>query len=271
MAYWLVEEVMDHAPRHLTPAQRHLLAVLAELCRGNDRQVDESLEYIAWRYGTSPKGVRQVLAKLAEAGVDVRVPIGVDKLDRPVYAVRGRVPRFRLPRFPAPAGCPCRRCKAVDNPVDNPVDNSTEGASNEAPSDSKGPKTRSLGASNQAPKPPEGASNEAPSRYLSSDPVSSLPRNARDLASKVGATEEEMRTLIEQAKKAGARSPVAWLRTLHDNGDLTDRLAALRGRPPIELRPTWCGQCDERTRRLEDVDGRDAGRCPDCHPLRKVS
>ena len=240
MAYWLVEEVMDHAPRHLTPAQRHLLAVLAELCRGNERVIEESLEYIAWRYGTSPKGVRQVLAKLAEAGVDVRVPIGVDKLDRPVYAVRGRVPRFRLPRFPAPAGCPCRRCKAVDNPVDNPVDNSTEGAS-----------------------------NEAPSRYLSSDPVSSLPRNARDLASKVGATEEEMRTLIEQAKKAGARSPVAWLRTLHDNGDLTDRLAALRGRPPIELRPTWCGQCDERTRRLEDPDGRDLGRCPNCHPLRR--
>lgn len=266
MAYWLVEEVMDHAPRHLTPAQRHLLAVLAELCRGNDRQIDESLEYIAWRYGTSPKGVRQVLAKLAEAGVDVRVSIGVDKLDRPVYAVRGRVPRFRLPRFPAPAGCPCRRCKAVDNPVDN----STEGASNEAPSGNKGPETRSLGASNQAPKPPEGASNEAPSRSLSGDPVS-LPPRARELASEIGASEEEMTALIEEAKKSGAKAPIPWLRTLHVNGDLAERLAALRGRPPIELRPTWCGECDERTRRLEDPDGRDLGRCPNCHPLRRVS
>lgn len=33
-------------------------------------------------------------------------------------------------------------------------------------------------------------------------------------------------------------------------------------------RPAWCGTCDERTRRLEDPDGNDLGRCPNCHPLR---
>jgi len=32
-------------------------------------------------------------------------------------------------------------------------------------------------------------------------------------------------------------------------------------------RPPWCGQCDERTRRREDVDGANAGRCPACNPL----
>lgn len=266
MAYWLVEEVMDHAPRHLTPAQRHLLAVLAELCRGKGRIVEESLDYLAWRYGTSPKGVRQVLAKLAESGVDVRVAIGTDKNGAPVYAVRGRVPRFRLPEFPAPADCPCRRCRAVDNPVDT----SPEGASNQAPYSAKGPEMRPEGASNQAPKPPEGASNQAPSRYLSGDPVS-LSSRARELASEIGASEEEMRALIEEAKKAGAKSPVPWLRALHVNGDLAERLAALRGQPPIELRPEWCGECDERTRRIESSDGSDAGRCPSCHPLRRAS
>lgn len=264
MAYWLVEEVMDHAPRHLTPAQRHLLAVLAELCRGNARVIEESLDYIAWRYGTSSKGVRKVLAKLAEAGVDVRVPIGVDKNGAPIYAVPGRVPRFRLPVFPAPAGCPCRHCTVVDNPVDN----STEGAPNGAPSGEKGPQTGPQGAPNGAPQPPQGAPNGAPSRSLSGDPVS-LPPRARELASEIGASEEEMRALIEEAKKSGAKAPIPWLRTLHANGDLAERLAALRGRPPIELRPTWCGECDERTRRLEDPDGRDLGRCPNCHPLRR--
>jgi Helix-turn-helix domain len=33
------------------------------------------------------------------------------------------------------------------------------------------------------------------------------------------------------------------------------------------LRPPWCGACDQRTRRREDADGADAGRCRLCHPL----
>lgn len=33
-----------------------------------------------------------------------------------------------------------------------------------------------------------------------------------------------------------------------------------------EMRPAWCGECDERTRQLELDDGR-AARCPSCHPL----
>lgn len=264
MAWWLVEEMMDHAPRHLTPSQRHLLAVLAELCRGDGRHVSESLDYVAWRYGTSASGVKQALRAMAAAGVDVRVALGVDKNGNPVYAVRGRVPTFRLPVFPAPEGCPCRRCEAVHNPVDN----SPEGGSIQPPTDVKGAESRPEGGSNQPPNPPEGGSNQPPSRSLSGDTSSSLARNARELAAEIGASDEEMRTLIEQAKTAGARSPVSWLRTLHANGDLTDWLTDLRGRPPVELRPPWCGQCLEATRRMEDADGRDVGRCPRCHPLR---
>jgi hypothetical protein len=37
--------------------------------------------------------------------------------------------------------------------------------------------------------------------------------------------------------------------------------------PPATRRPPWCGQCNEQTRRREDADGADAGRCPECHPL----
>lgn len=263
MAWWLVVEVMDHAPRHLTQQERHLLSVLAELCRDDSRIVDESLEYVAWRYGSTASGVKQLLARMARSGVDVRVPIGVDKNDRPVYAVRGRVPRFRIPRFSAPEGCPCRHCEAVDNPVDN----STQGGCVEPPNEIKGAEQRPEGGSTEPPKPPEGGSTQPPSRYLSGDPVS-LPRGARELATHIGASEDEMRSLIERAKTVGARAPVPWLRTLHANGDLTDWLTDLRGRPPVELRPPWCGQCLEATRRMEDADGRDVGRCPRCHPLR---
>lgn len=265
MAYWLVEEVLDHAPRHLTRPERHLLVVLAEFCRGNGRSCAESLEHIAWRYGGTPSGVKQVLRKLAESGVDVRVAIGEDRHGGPVYAVRGRVPQFRLPEFPAPRGCPCRRCRAVDSPVDN----STEGGSTEPPCDQKGAELSAEGGSTQPPKPPEGGSTEPPSRSSPGDPVSLSPR-ARDLAREIGASEEEMTLLIEQAKTAGARAPVPWLRRLHDNGDLAPRLAALRDNPPIPLRPPWCGHCDQATRQVELPDGRPA-RCGTCHPLRSAS
>jgi hypothetical protein len=40
--------------------------------------------------------------------------------------------------------------------------------------------------------------------------------------------------------------------------------------PRPEPRPDWCGECDERTRQIEDPDGR-ARRCPACHPLEVVS
>jgi hypothetical protein len=43
--------------------------------------------------------------------------------------------------------------------------------------------------------------------------------------------------------------------------------AELPSPPMRSSRPPWCGQCDERTRRREDADGADTGRCPACHPL----
>ncbi len=62
-----------------------------------------------------------------------------------------------------------------------------------------------------------------------------------------------------------------------NTGGVRNRYAVLAARlsaaelpePPASVpkRPPWCGECDQRTRRREDADGADAGRCPVCHPL----
>jgi hypothetical protein len=63
------------------------------------------------------------------------------------------------------------------------------------------------------------------------------------------------------ANTAGVRSPA---------GVLAARLSpAELPAPPgrARARPAWCGECSERTRRLQRANGADAGRCPRCHPL----
>ncbi|WP_433242647.1 hypothetical protein [Actinomadura nitritigenes] len=56
--------------------------------------------------GTSKKQLGEVLRKLAERGLDVRVQHGVDKRGRPVYACRGHTMQFRLPPLPPTASLP---------------------------------------------------------------------------------------------------------------------------------------------------------------------
>ncbi len=63
------------------------------------------------------------------------------------------------------------------------------------------------------------------------------------------------------ANTAGIRNPAAVLAARLSQPELPQ--------PPPRgaRRPPWCGQCNEQTRRREDADGADAGRCPECHPL----
>ncbi len=67
------------------------------------------------------------------------------------------------------------------------------------------------------------------------------------------------------ANTAGIRNPGAVLAARLGAGELPEPPAGGSWRPP------WCGQCDERTRRLEDTDCADAGRSQACHPLAAAS
>lgn len=110
MSYQLVAEVLDHAPS-MTPAERLLLTAVAEEARVHSREADIDAETLQRRVGVDESGVRKVLRRLADRGLDVRVAVGKDKRGSPVYAHRGRVARYRLPVFPAPEGCVCRPCR----------------------------------------------------------------------------------------------------------------------------------------------------------------
>ena len=63
------------------------------------------------------------------------------------------------------------------------------------------------------------------------------------------------------ANTTGVRSPYAVLASRLSPAELPRPST----QPPV--RPPWCGRCDQRTRRRQDPDGADAGRCPACHPL----
>ena len=122
MAWQLVEEVLDHAPGDLTPAEMLALVVIAEYCKGGSRECSKSTEDLARRMRLKIRGVQDALRRLAENKLDVRVPLGTDKNGKPVYAHRGRVPRFKLPEFPPPEGCPCRSCRPEDAVLTAPSD-----------------------------------------------------------------------------------------------------------------------------------------------------
>jgi hypothetical protein len=80
-----------------------------------------------------------------------------------------------------------------------------------------------------------------------------------------GATDDEAREILA-ALETNPRiaAPVAYLRTLADNGDLAAHVARYRATRPRPS-PPWCGGCDEATRHVDAGDGREAP-CPDCHP-----
>lgn len=117
MAYDLVKEVLDHAPADLDPTARLVLVCIAEECRGGSRMRDIPAEDICRRAGIEPRGLRHVCDRLKAAGLEVRVALGIDKRQRPVYALTGKVCRWILPPMPKPANCPCRRCEEADTEV----------------------------------------------------------------------------------------------------------------------------------------------------------
>jgi hypothetical protein len=111
VAYQLVAEVLDHAPV-MTAAERLILVAIAEFARKDSRECSCAVEDLERRTGAGTTGVRAALRRLATRGLDVRVPLMTDGNGKPVYATRGRVPRYRLPCFPPPAGCACPSCRS---------------------------------------------------------------------------------------------------------------------------------------------------------------
>lgn len=110
MAYELVEEVLDHAPEGLTPAERLVLVCIAEECRGTTRTRPIPTERIMKRTGLGPRGLRDACTRLESRGLRVRVIMGLDRRGHAIYAIPGRVCEWVLPVFPPADGCTCDPC-----------------------------------------------------------------------------------------------------------------------------------------------------------------
>ncbi|OUC99338.1 helix-turn-helix domain-containing protein [Streptosporangium minutum] len=116
MGIKLVVEVLDHAPRDLTPAERLVLVVLAEDARDETRVCWPGPDKLVQRTGLQWDSIRRVFQRLAKRGLEVRVPIGQGSDGRPVFARENVQTNFRIPAF-----APLRR---DEHPASNPEEGS---------------------------------------------------------------------------------------------------------------------------------------------------
>lgn len=109
MAISLVVEVMDFATgTDLSPTERYVLVAIAERASDKTRKAWQQAGKwsLAERVGISDRGLRKVLAGLAERGIEVRMPLSVSPDGRPTYAANGHQTTYLLPLLRREAGTP---------------------------------------------------------------------------------------------------------------------------------------------------------------------
>jgi hypothetical protein len=109
VAISLVVEVMDYVTgTDLTPTERYVLVVIAERASEKSRKAWQQAGKwsLAERVGISDRGLRKVLAGLAERGLEVRVPLSVSPDGRPTYAANGHQTTYLLPPLKREGGTP---------------------------------------------------------------------------------------------------------------------------------------------------------------------
>lgn len=109
------------AAEGLTAAERLVLLLVAERANEQSRRMwthrgdrrDDGTritltELIADRAGLTPRGLNDVLQRLARRGLELRVQIGFDSRGRPVFARKGHATDYQLPYLPASVELPPR-------------------------------------------------------------------------------------------------------------------------------------------------------------------
>lgn len=254
MGVRLIVEVLDHAPAELSPLDRLLLVVIAEDANDTTREGFPGWELIARRmrwtgHKDGGKGaVRSALAKLAEHGVDVRVPLTKGKDGRAVYAASGHRTVYRIP--------PLRR-GAIPAPL--------EGGQSLPPLTEKG--GQSLPAKGGNPDPSRGAIPAPPSPQVPS--ASPQQREGQPSDEERAAVMAEIRRrkpganegLIRHVYRQDGPAILAEIREHAGRQHIAAWIAALASQPPCEhgqpggaqLRPDTgdphCALCRARRRR----------------------
>jgi len=121
MGIRLIVEVFDHAPADVTSAELVVLLAVAEQVNDDTREWTPEKGLVLRRSRLSPTGLRDVFQRLAERGLEVRVPLSTiatgKRAGKAVYSYTGRRTRFHLPHLgPVDDGCLCRSCNG-DGPA----------------------------------------------------------------------------------------------------------------------------------------------------------
>jgi hypothetical protein len=273
MGYRLYRHVLDHAPADLTSGERLLLLVIADDANDNTRSGWPGTDVLVHRTGMGERGIRKAFERLAERGLEVRLPIAHAEDGRPVFAVRGRRTTYRIPVFTPRADAP-----KAELPYRHSAE---EGGTTVPPNDEKGgttvPERRNHSSGKAEPQfPPSPQSPHSPHHtpahegHQPADASRPPSRTTKKTTEKnplgivmdaTGATETEAQLLIDRLQAENdIRSLSKFLTHVADNGDLDAQLVKLRNsrrrRATVEL-------CDEHTR--------PADRCPFCAAERTAS
>jgi len=141
VGYKLYREVRDFAPADLTSGELVVAMMIADDARDSSRRSWISNAELCYQSRLTPSAVRAALAKLAARGYEFRIPRGIGKDGRPVFAAKGHAADYIVPDF----------LKGATTLAPLPVDNPREGATAQAPM-ARGPVSKGASAV------PEGAS-----------------------------------------------------------------------------------------------------------------
>lgn len=290
MSYRQVAAVLDHAPASLTPTEVLILVAIAEQLRGPGDTRQIGVDELARRSRLGKSALRDAITRLAGRGIRIRIPVGMDRHGRPLYAVPGIAPRWTVPDFQAPAGCGCQGCREGGDASAPPTAGSgqeagrqggdqspptqkqqlTQGGDVSPPTNEGGDTSQPGGdttpsGGDQSP-PADATSPPFPSRAVPVLDQGSRPTLAY-VVDQTGATEDEARWILKTVtKRYRPRSVGAYIRGMR-KGDLRELLGELRDAQvpaPGTGLPDTCGKCGPG-RLIQLSDGR-ARRCPDCHP-----
>jgi hypothetical protein len=233
VSWQLVAEVASFLNRDdckLTPSERLVLFAIAERSPTETRRAYQGGES-DWNLARIV-GVRlpDVLGRLAERGIDVRVKISEGDDGRAVYACRGRQASYRLPALPSFGS-------AVSEPlVEKGSDPPSFGSGQSEPYGKKGSDQSEKGSdqsqkgSDTAEKgsdtaDPYQSSNGETGSSSSGSPPSRIPALVE-----LGATEDEEEIIIRRVTAANPSigSLGRYLAAMHTNGDLAPLLDRVR-------------------------------------------
>lgn len=289
MSYRQVAAVLDHAPASLTPAEALILVAIAEQLRGPGDTRQIGTDELARRSRLGKSALRDAIARLARRKIHIRIPVGTDRLGRPLYALPGIAPRWTIPDFPAPAGCGCEGCQQGGDASTAPVA-SGEGPAGPQGGDQSTPtkKPQLSKGGDQSPPTSEGGDLSPPGGDTTTaggdqtppggDTAAPYPSHAVPVldqrsrptlayvVDQTGATEDEARWILKTiTQRHRPRSVGAYVRGMR-KPDLRELLAEYRDarQPANPGLPAPCGECGPG-RLIERADGRPA-RCPTCHP-----